>query len=385
MDCGIVLEGGGARGAYHIGAIKAIYEKGYNITGVTGTSIGSINGAMIAQGDFDKAYDLWKNIKYGTIFDVDDNKLELALNKNLNLDVIKYVSRKIGQTIKQGGVDTARIRSFLEEYIDEDRIRKSSIKFGLVTYSITENKPYELFAEDIPEGMLIDYIMASSRLPGFKQEPLGEKYFIDGGVYNNCPVNMLAFNGFKKIFAVRTGSFFKIKDINKIKKMEDVSLEMIEPKHSLNNILSFDSKTSNHLINLGYYDTIKVIDKLDGLDYYFNPFPEENILNGLVEYSNDELNKIYSMLNLKTRDTKKPLFEIVIPIMLKKLGFKEVKTYKETIYALLEYIALNEDIEQFKVYDLPEFLNIVKKKMKLKDKNKLDDLIYRFVKNLEIK
>ena len=181
MDCGIVLEGGGARGAYHMGAVKAILEKGYNITGVTGTSIGSVNGAMIAQGDFEVAYNVWKNIKYTTLFNIDENKLTLALKKNIDFDIVKYMSRKFAQMVKNGGIDTQRMRKFLDEHIDEERIRNSEIKFGLVTYSLTEKKPYELFVEDIPNGMLKEYIMASSRLPGFRQEPIGEKFFIDGG------------------------------------------------------------------------------------------------------------------------------------------------------------------------------------------------------------
>ena len=44
---GLVLEGGGARGAYHIGVYKAILEEGIEIGGITGTSIGALNGAMI--------------------------------------------------------------------------------------------------------------------------------------------------------------------------------------------------------------------------------------------------------------------------------------------------------------------------------------------------
>lgn len=385
MDCGIVLEGGGARGAYHIGAVKAILEKGYNITGVTGTSIGSVNGAMIAQGDFDTAYTLWQNIKYTTLFDLDENKLELALKKNINLDVVKYISRKFSQMVKAGGVDTKRMRAFLEEYIDEDKLRNSNIKYGLVTYSLTEKKPYELFTEDIPKGMLIDYIMASSRLPGFKQEPVGEKFFIDGGVYNNCPINMLADNGFKNIFAIRTGSFFGIKDFNRIKKMKDVNLKVIIPKRSLSGILSFESKTSNRLMKLGYYDTLKSLDNLDGIDYYFNTISEQTILKSLLEYDDEELNKIYSVLKLKTRDSKKPLFEAVIPVIFKKMGFDEAKTYKDVVLTLVEYIALKENIDQFNIYNFPEFLNDVKNKIRLKDKNKLDEVIYRFVKNLEIK
>ena len=41
------LEGGGARGAFHMGVVKAFLEEGYEIGGITGTSIGALNGAIV--------------------------------------------------------------------------------------------------------------------------------------------------------------------------------------------------------------------------------------------------------------------------------------------------------------------------------------------------
>ena len=55
---GLVLEGGGAKGSFHVGALKALFERGYVFNGVAGTSIGAINGALLAQGDFDALYEL---------------------------------------------------------------------------------------------------------------------------------------------------------------------------------------------------------------------------------------------------------------------------------------------------------------------------------------
>ena len=59
---GLALEGGGAKGAYHIGVMKALTEKSYVFDGFVGTSIGAINAAMLAQSDFDAALDLWMSI-----------------------------------------------------------------------------------------------------------------------------------------------------------------------------------------------------------------------------------------------------------------------------------------------------------------------------------
>ena len=62
---GLALEGGGAKGAYHLGALKALYEAGYAFDGVVGTSIGALNGAIIVQdgGSLETLQKLWDNVK----------------------------------------------------------------------------------------------------------------------------------------------------------------------------------------------------------------------------------------------------------------------------------------------------------------------------------
>ena len=52
MKRGIVLAGGGSRGAYEIGFWQAIRELGIDYQIVTGSSVGALNGAMMASGDF---------------------------------------------------------------------------------------------------------------------------------------------------------------------------------------------------------------------------------------------------------------------------------------------------------------------------------------------
>ena len=61
-EYGLVLEGGGARGAYQIGAWHALQEAGVKINAVAGTSVGALNAALICMGDLEIAEDIWKNI-----------------------------------------------------------------------------------------------------------------------------------------------------------------------------------------------------------------------------------------------------------------------------------------------------------------------------------
>ncbi|HPW00626.1 MAG TPA: patatin-like phospholipase family protein, partial [Oscillospiraceae bacterium] len=63
MKRGIVLAGGGSRGAYEIGFWQAIRELGIDYQIVTGSSVGALNGAMMASGDFESAKQMWLRLR----------------------------------------------------------------------------------------------------------------------------------------------------------------------------------------------------------------------------------------------------------------------------------------------------------------------------------
>ena len=249
---GLALEGGGARGAYHIGVVKALMENGYDFDGFVGTSIGAINAAILAQGDFKKAAELWANISMNEVFDEDeqlliqppslnDIKKDTEIPVNMRKALAKVVSRK--------GINTKKIKALLETYIDETTIRQSRKDFGLVTVSVNERKPYELMLENIPLNQLIHYLMASACFPGFQYERIGENLFTDGGFHDNCPHRLLTNRQYDEIIVIRTkslGVFRKVTDEKRIK--------VIEPRVELGNLLLFSPENSNVNMLLGYKD-----------------------------------------------------------------------------------------------------------------------------------
>ena len=231
---GLVLEGGGAKGAFHMGAVKALLEQGYEIGAVAGTSIGALNGAVIAQGDFELGYKWWQRMDTGMLFDIEKVHVDNYMNKQVSYNTIKSWLAIARDIISNRGLDTTRIREVLGEIIDEDKIRRSGVDFGLVTISLSDLKPLELFKEDIPKGMLLDYLMASANFPAFKLEPIDGKYYLDGGFYDNCPYNLLARKGYKNIIAVRTLSLGRIRRID-----GDIKVLTIFPSKDLGKIPVF--------------------------------------------------------------------------------------------------------------------------------------------------
>ena len=197
---GLALGGGGTKGAYHMGVWKALSETGIKISAVCGTSIGSINGAIIAQGDADVAYELWQGISL-------DNIVETADIQNVghNLFDAKNIINVLASMHKNNGLETEPLRKLLESIIDEEKLKNSDIDFGLVTYDINSLEAVELFYDEIPDGKLIEFIMASASLPGLKQVVIDDKKYIDGGFADNLPANMLIKRGITDIITVDVG------------------------------------------------------------------------------------------------------------------------------------------------------------------------------------
>jgi len=263
---GLALEGGGAKGAFHMGAVKALNELGYSFEAVAGTSIGALNGAIIAQNDFELGYEWWQKIDTAMLFDIDKEHMDKLANKQLSHSVIKSLISIAREMLKSRGLDTGKIKQVLSEVIDEKKVRKSKTDFGLVTVSLSDLKPLELFLEDIPEGMLIDYLMASAYLPAFKQKQIDGKYFLDGGFYDNCPINMLGKRGCKEVVAVRTLSLGR----NRRLQYKDINVVEIIPSKDLGKILVFDNNTIEENLKMGYCDTLRSLEKVKGNTYYID-------------------------------------------------------------------------------------------------------------------
>ena len=388
MNYGLALEGGGAKGAYQIGVVKALIENGYTFDAIVGTSIGALNAAMIVENRLDKAIDLWSNISYQQMFNLDDKKVDNALQKNIDIEIIKYFSKKFGKALKNGGISTENIRKIIVDNVDENLVRKSKIKFGLLTINLSDRKPEAMFIDDIPKGELVDYLMATSSLPVFKRTKIENKSYLDGGAYDNCPVEMLEKLGCKNVIAIRNYKRMRIRNYKEIVKNNNINLMMIEPYENLPGILRFDKKNTNALLKLGYFDGIKFAKKLDGFRYYVLPLDEEVFFNMLSKYDVKELKKIIDFLEIECavgENVRKILFDEVLALLVSKTSLKKALTYKESVYALLEYVAKSEGVEKYNIYDFESLLDITKSKvnLRLKNKTKYEEAIYKFIKHLK--
>ncbi|MEX1308139.1 MAG: patatin-like phospholipase family protein [Eubacteriales bacterium] len=357
---GLALEGGGAKGAYHIGAYRALTEEGLVFDGITGTSIGALNGAMMAQGDFDALEEWWKSADSSALFDVDQVKINQLLNRNIDRETMHYLLKKTRSIIGNRGLDTQRIRKVLHHFIDEDKLRASKVDFGLVTVALSFSnlKPLELYKEDIPEGQIVDYLMASANLPVFKIEPVEGQYFLDGGFYDNCPINLLIEKGYQEIFAIRTlGPGISRSPID-----ENVKVTQIIPSENIGNVLNFDPKIIKKNIDMGYCDAKRVLSPLAGKRYYLK-LPSQSIdyLNLFVNIDTASAESIAERLWLPKMYLKRMILEQIVPETVSFLDLGEDASYQDITLGVLEHLAESCGIPRFSIMNLDSFIAELKK------------------------
>lgn len=260
-EFGLVLAGGGTKGAYQVGAWKALCEIGVNIKAIVGASIGALNGALFLQDEFMETVKLYENIKIDNIMKVD------GVNADKNIFDLSNIFNLAADYTKQKGIDNTPLREMIKKYIDMDKLYNSNIDFGLVTYSVKNKTPLQVFKNNIPKEQMEDYLLASSCFPIFKPQIInGEEYF-DGGLYDNIPSNMLIEKGYKKIIIIDiAGVGFSKKSISK-----DSYIKVISPSEDLGGTFEFNHERIINNIKLGYLDTMRSFNKLQGHIYYFKP------------------------------------------------------------------------------------------------------------------
>ena len=233
-EYGLVLSGGGTRGAFQIGAWKAIQELGINIKGIVGTSIGALNGALFLQDDFYSTVRLYEQIKIDNIMKVE------GVDSNKNIFNLSNIFNLAADYRKQKGIDNTPLREMIKQNIDMDKLYNSEIDFGLVAYSVTNRTPLQKFKGEIPKEQMEDYLLATSCFPIFKPQSInGEEYF-DGGLYDNTPANMLIEKGYKNIIITDiAGMGFSRKTVNK-----DVYVKVISPSEDLGGSFEFNHENN---------------------------------------------------------------------------------------------------------------------------------------------
>ena len=360
-EYGLVLEGGGAKGAYQIGAWRALKEAGVRIRGVAGTSVGALNGALICMDDLEQAEKLWKTIAYSKVMDVDDERMAQLFDKEKQKpELLRETLRDTFRVLGEGGADIAPLRRLIEENIDEERIRNSPMEFYSCTYSVTDRKELDVDMKAVPEGQMQDMLLASSYLPVFKNEKLHGKTYVDGGVTNVLPVNTLLDRGYENLILIR---IFGVGHEKRINIPEEVTVLEIAPRSSLGSILQFDGAKSRRNMRMGYYDALRMLYGLEGKIYYIEQTQEEcYYLKRLIGISSEDMGELLAEHKRESGLDLREYLERFLPQIAAELKLGSDWSYKTLYLTMLEASARMLRIGKYRVYTVEELETAVRKK-----------------------
>lgn len=304
----VVLSGGGSKGSYEIGVWKALRRMHLKYDIVTGTSIGALNGALMTQNTYFKALYIWNKLSLQYLF-------EQEPKKDTKIDILKLYGDNF---IKNGGMDIKKIETIINKCIDKKKFYNSKINYGLVTYNFSTKKPLVISKKDIKEDKLVDYLMASATCyPAFQMKSIdGEKY-IDGGFYDNLPVNLAIELGATEAIIVD----LRAPGLKRMPK-DKLNTTYIKPKNKISFFLDFNKEQAIINMNFGYNDTMKAFKKLDGNYFTFR----KGEISKFYQRNKEELS-----CYLNTKLTEKKLLKLI-----EDLG-KEFNLREDTIYSLNNY------------------------------------------------
>ena len=224
---------------------------------------------MFLSANLEKAEDMYNKIDISNVLDVDDD-----INTDKDIFDFRNIFKIIKDYTKKKGLDNKPLKELIEKEVDIEKIYKSDIDFGLVTYSIKSKKALEVFKEDIKKEEFVDFLLASACFPIYKAQKIQDEEYFDGFFHDNMPINMLIKRGYKNIIAIDLGS----KNANKKLIDKNVYVKLVKPSENLGGIFEFNKDRIKFNIKLGYLDTMKAFNKLRGHMYYFRPYEFNRLL-----------------------------------------------------------------------------------------------------------
>ncbi|MDD2434159.1 MAG: patatin-like phospholipase family protein [Bacilli bacterium] len=308
MKRALVFSGGGARGAYELGVWKALDSMKIKVDIVTGASIGALNGALYITDSYALAEKLWLHLTPNQVIKTDETDPKVVY--------AKFVKETI-----TGGADTSPLEALLTKAVDEKKARESKIIFGISTCEFPSLKPLQLTLDQIPNGKLIDYLMASAAAyPTLKPKEIDDKKYIDGGYHDNLPINYAIQLGADEVVAVNlqaVGIYRKTKNKN-------VIVDTIIPSRDLGSFLMFDKDLVKRNSQIGFQDTYKFYGEYEGFIYTF--------AKGEITEHGAELAFELRQLTTKIFQSKQNRFISFAQLYSSKRLFKDVENTHRVVY-----------------------------------------------------
>ncbi len=225
----LVLSGGGARGIAHIGVIEELVEQGFEITSISGTSMGALVGGVYAAGTM-QDYKEW-------IYTIDKMKIFHLVDFTFS---------------SQGLIKGDRLFKKMKDFVRDQKIEDLNINYAATATDIKNNKEIVF-----TKGSLLEAIRASIAIPTvFTPVVTNNSILVDGGVMDNVPVKHVKKGKNDLLVVVYVNADIPVdkpkESIKEKEKKKNIYLQKI--KELQENLPHLNPKNRNE--KMGYFDLI---------------------------------------------------------------------------------------------------------------------------------
>ena len=300
MKIGLVLAGGGGKGAYELGVWKALDELKLTkyITVFSGTSIGAFNSVLFAMNDMKKADELWEEVTMDKLVPISKSEL---IKRGIGLYIggknLQLAKKFLNYKLEHGAIANDGAIEVVEKYLDFNKIKENNKICYAACTKLSDFSAKYFKINDFDEETGKKIVLASASLPLIYDctEVLGEKY-IDGGIADNIPIQPVYGENCNIIIVVLLSKEAQVdRTLYPNSKLIVISPENLD-ENTITGILNLNTDAKRMRIIEGYNDTINKLEHIKELFEYISKEEEER--------KNPILYKTYKWLR-KVKNKKK--------------------------------------------------------------------------------
>lgn len=265
MKKALVLAGGGTKGAYQAGAIRALTEMGMDDWDiVTGTSVGALHAALVVQKEYGYLYGIYDRLAPSEIV---NGYLPFGISFDTLVSDRKEISRTLRQYVRDRGIDVTPLKKNIHDLFHPDLFFSSHTDFGCIAATHKGHEGVYITKEMMRENGEKWLLASASAYPAFPVTEIDGTEYVDGGYFDNVPVD----------FALRLGA-----DEAVVIDLSDVpyhpqflarsNIRYLYPRSNPGDFMDFSKEKIAHLIRLGYNDAWKMYGKYAGFKYTFQRY-----------------------------------------------------------------------------------------------------------------
>ena len=274
MKIGLVLAGGGGKGAYELGVWKALDELKLTkyITVFSGTSIGAFNSVLFAMNDMKKADELWEEVTMDKLVPISKSEL---IKRGIGLYIggknLQLAKKFLNYKLEHGAIANDGAIEVVEKYLDFNKIKENNKICYAACTKLSDFSAKYFKINEFDEEIGKKIVLASASLPLIYDctEVLGEKY-IDGGIADNIPIQPVYGENCNIIIVVLLSKEVQVdRTLYPNSKLIVISPENLD-ENTITGTLNLNTDAKRIRIIEGYNDTINKLEPIKELFEYIS-------------------------------------------------------------------------------------------------------------------